>query len=97
MDLTARYRTSEIIELFSEELEAGTTGMNLKLIVDLIEWRLEKIDKDVQAIPLTRKGAIEPKWLKEHYLTLNPVMLTEEEAKEVRRLVEAVKKEGKNK
>jgi alcohol dehydrogenase class IV len=32
--------------------------------------------------------------LRDHYLTLNPVMLTKQEVKDLSKLIEAVKKEG---
>jgi mannose/fructose-specific phosphotransferase system component IIA len=56
MNLNARYRTIDLVQLFAiEELE-GITGMNLKLIIDLIESRLEQVDKDIKATPINQEG-----------------------------------------
>jgi mannose/fructose-specific phosphotransferase system component IIA len=59
INLSARYRTNDLVQLFAQEEEAGITGMNLKLIVDLIEWRLEEVDKGIKAIPLNKEGISE--------------------------------------
>ena len=59
MNLNARYRTNDLVQLFAQEEQAGITGMNLKLIVDLIEWRLEEVDKGIKAIPLNSEGITE--------------------------------------
>lgn len=42
MNLDARYNTADLISLFTELQNDGYTGMNLKLVVDLIEGRLEE-------------------------------------------------------
>ncbi len=42
MNLNARYNTADLISLFTQLQNDGYTGMNLKLVVDLIEARLEE-------------------------------------------------------
>ena len=56
MNLEARYKTSELIELFTELEYQGYLGMNLKLIVDLIESRLVESDRSIRPILLQDEG-----------------------------------------
>jgi hypothetical protein len=41
MNLEARYRTADLVSLFTELANDGISGMNGKLIIDLITHRLE--------------------------------------------------------
>jgi hypothetical protein len=56
MNLQARYKTRELIELFTELEYQGYLGMNLKLIVDLIESRLVESDRSIRPILLQDEG-----------------------------------------
>jgi hypothetical protein len=56
MNLQARYKTSELIGLFTELEYQGYLGMNLKLIIDLIESRLVESDRSIRPIPLENEG-----------------------------------------
>ena len=56
MNLQARYKTSELIGLFTELEYEGYLGMNLKLIIDLIESRLVESDRSIRPILLEDEG-----------------------------------------
>lgn len=56
MNLQARYKTSELIGLFTELEYQGYLGMNLKLIIDLIESRLVESDRSIRPILLEDEG-----------------------------------------
>lgn len=56
MNLEARYKTSELIELFTKLEYQGYLGMNLKLIIDLIESRLVESDRSIRPILLEDEG-----------------------------------------
>jgi hypothetical protein len=56
MNLEARYRTQDLIDLFRVLYSQGYTGLNLKLIIDLIERDLATIDKNIRPILLVDEG-----------------------------------------
>jgi hypothetical protein len=56
VNLEARYKTSELIELFTELEYQGYLGMNLKLIVDLIESRLVENDRSIRPVLVQDEG-----------------------------------------
>jgi hypothetical protein len=58
MNLNARYKTTDLIELFTEMEYKGYLGMNLKLIVDLIESHLIETDRAIKPILLDDEGVI---------------------------------------
>jgi hypothetical protein len=58
MNLNARYKTTDLIQLFTEMEYQGYLGMNLKLIVDLIESHLIETDRAIKPILLDDEGVI---------------------------------------
>jgi hypothetical protein len=56
MNLEARYRTQDLIDLFRVLYSQGYTGLNLKLIIDLIERDLATVDKNIRPILLVDEG-----------------------------------------
>jgi hypothetical protein len=58
MNLNARYKTTDLIQLFTEMEYKGYLGMNLKLIVDLIESHLTETDRAIKPILLDDEGVI---------------------------------------
>lgn len=56
MNLEARYKTQDLIDLFRVLYSQGYTGLNLKLIIDLIERDLATEDKNIRPILLVDEG-----------------------------------------
>lgn len=56
MNLEARYKTQDLIDLFRVLYSQGYTGLNLKLIIDLIERDLATEDKNIRPILLIDEG-----------------------------------------
>jgi hypothetical protein len=52
MDMDARYKTLDLVNLFTELENDGYLGMNMKLITDLITTRLEEVPKIIKPIIL---------------------------------------------
>jgi hypothetical protein len=52
MDMDARYKTSDLVNLFTELENDGYLGMNMKLITDLIATRLEEVPRIIKPIIL---------------------------------------------
>jgi len=56
MDMDARYKTSDLVNLFTELENDGYLGMNMKLITDLIATRLEEVPRIIKPIILQEEG-----------------------------------------
>jgi hypothetical protein len=56
MDLDARYKTLDLVNLFTELENDGYLGMNMKLITDLITTRLEEVPRVIRPIILEEEG-----------------------------------------
>jgi hypothetical protein len=52
MDMDARYKTLDLVNLFTELENDGYLGMNMKLITDLITIRLEEVPRIIKPIIL---------------------------------------------
>ena len=52
MDMDARYKTLDLVNLFTELENDGYLGMNMKLITDLITTRLEEVPRIIKPIIL---------------------------------------------
>ena len=52
MDMDARYKTLDLVNLFTELENDGYLGMNMKLITDLITTRLEEVPRVIRPIIL---------------------------------------------
>jgi hypothetical protein len=56
MNLDARYKTLDLVNLFTELENDGYLGMNMKLITDLITTRLEEVPRIIKPIILEEEG-----------------------------------------
>jgi hypothetical protein len=56
MDMDARYKTLDLVNLFTELENDGYLGMNMKLITDLITTRLEEVPRIIKPIILQEEG-----------------------------------------
>ena len=56
MNMDARYKTLDLVELFTELENDGYHGMNMKLIIDLITTRLEEVPRVIRPIILEEEG-----------------------------------------
>ena len=56
MNMDARYKTLDLVELFTELENDGYLGMNMKLITDLITTRLEEVPRIIRPIILEEEG-----------------------------------------
>jgi len=56
MDMDARYKTLDLVNLFTELENDGYLGMNMKLITDLITTRLEEVPRVIRPIILEEEG-----------------------------------------
>ena len=56
MDMNARYKTLDLVQLFTELENDGYLGMNMKLITDLITTRLEEVPRVIRPIILEEEG-----------------------------------------
>jgi len=56
MDMDARYKTLDLVDLFTELENDGYLGMNMKLITDLIATRLEEVPRIIKPIILQEEG-----------------------------------------
>jgi hypothetical protein len=56
MNLDARYRTLDLVDLFTELQGQGYEGLNMKLITDLITTRLEEVPRIIKPIILEEEG-----------------------------------------
>ena len=56
MNMNARYRTLDLVQLFTELENDGYLGMNMKLITDLITTRLEEVPRVIRPIILEEEG-----------------------------------------
>jgi hypothetical protein len=56
MNLQARYKTLDLVELFTELENDGYLGMNMKLITDLIATRLEEVPRIIRPIILEEEA-----------------------------------------
>jgi hypothetical protein len=56
MDMDARYKTLDLVNLFTELENDGYLGMNMKLITDLIATRLEEVPRIIKPIILQEEG-----------------------------------------
>jgi hypothetical protein len=56
MNMEARYKTLDLVNLFTELENDGYLGMNMKLITDLITTRLEEVPRIIKPIILEEEG-----------------------------------------
>jgi len=56
MNMEARYKTLDLVNLFTELENDGYLGMNMKLITDLITTRLEEVPRIIKPIILQEEG-----------------------------------------
>jgi hypothetical protein len=56
MNMDARYKTLDLVQLFTELENDGYLGMNMKLITDLITTRLEEVPRVIRPIILEEEG-----------------------------------------
>jgi hypothetical protein len=56
MNMEARYKTLDLVNLFTELENDGYLGMNMKLITDLITTRLEEVPRVIRPIILEEEG-----------------------------------------
>jgi hypothetical protein len=56
MNMDARYKTVELVELFTELEGQGYEGLNMKLITDLITTRLEEVPRSIRPIILEEEA-----------------------------------------
>jgi hypothetical protein len=52
MNMDARYKTLDLVDLFTELQGQGYEGLNMKLITDLIATRLEEVPRSIRPIIL---------------------------------------------
>jgi hypothetical protein len=56
MNLEARYKTLDLVDLFTELQGQGYEGLNMKLITDLIATRLEEVPRSIRPIILEEEA-----------------------------------------
>jgi hypothetical protein len=56
MKMEARYKTLDLVNLFTKLENDGYLGMNMKLITDLITTRLEEVPRIIKPIILEEEG-----------------------------------------